>query len=642
MELNHLSIVMKKEFNNRFYLVLIFSTLFIFCSSLAFSQADRWQQEVKYEMDIDVDAKKNQYKGYQNLLYTNHSPDTLTKVFYHLYFNAFQPGSMMDVRSRSLPDPDKRITDKISSLQKDEVGYIKVKSLSINGTAVTFEEVGTILEVELSEPLLPGSKTVFEMTWDAQVPLQTRRSGRDNKEGIRFSMAQWYPKMCEYDYQGWHANPYIGREFYSVWGDFDVTIHIDKDYLIGATGLLENAMEIGYGYQPTDISQPKIKSDKTSWHFIAENVGDFVWAADPDYKHFYYRAYDGTIMHFVYQANDKTVENWSQLPKILNEALKFMNKRYGQYPYPVYSFIQGGDGGMEYPMATLITGERTLSSLVGVSVHEWMHSWYQCILGSNESLYAWMDEGFTSYATAEVMNHLKAEKLIPGTAVDNPMEKDYIGFSHFAKTDYEEPLSIHSDHFGSNYAYGVGAYTKGAIFLNQIEYILGEEVFSKALLRYYNTWKFKHPNPNDFIRVMEKESGLELDWYIEYFVNTTKTIDYGINSVKKINRKQVLISLEKFGKMPMPVDLLITKKDGSKHYYTIPLRIMRGAKTSEGENKVKYQVLEDWPWTNAEYSLTLDIKYKNIAKIEIDPEYGMIDVNIENNDWTRAKMQMKD
>jgi hypothetical protein len=316
----------------------------------------------------------------------------------------------------------------------------------------------------------------------------------------------------------------------------------------------------------------------------------------------------------------------------MDEALRFMNKRYGKYPYPVYSFIQAGDGGMEYPMATLITGERPIQSLVGVCIHEWMHSWYQCVLGTNESLYPWMDEGFTSFGTNEVMNHLRKKGLVPGDYSENPFEGTYRGFANFAQSGYEEPLSTHADHFGSNMAYGVGSYTKGSIFLNQLRYILGEETFSKALLRYYNTWKFKHPNINDFIRIMEKSSMLELDWYKEYFVNTTHTIDYGIQSVEKGKKKTTRITLVKEGVMPMPVDLEVQLKDGTILNYTIPLRIMRGAKTQENE-ELQYEVLKDWAWTNPSYELVLPVKLKKIEKISIDPSYRMMDINLDNNSY---------
>src|SRR5699024_7072828 len=212
---------------------------------------------------------------------TNHSPDTLDRVFYHLYLNAFQPGSMMDVRSRTIVDPDSRVGDRISKLGSDEIGYQKIQNLLQDGKNVKFTEEGTILIVDLDEPILPGESTQLEMNFEAQIPLQIRRTGRDNLEGIRYSMSQWYPKISEYDERGWHPTPYIGREFHSVWGDFDVKIEIDKDYVVAATGNLIKADEIGYGYIDEEVDHNG--KNTLTWHFTAENVLDFVWAADPDY-----------------------------------------------------------------------------------------------------------------------------------------------------------------------------------------------------------------------------------------------------------------------------------------------------------------------------------------------------------------------
>lgn len=222
------------------------------------AQPDRWQQKVKYVMDIDMNVTTNQFTGKQKLEYWNNSPDTLKRVFYHLYFNAFQPGSMMDTRSRRQgtiqigrgADWDGRVKDRIQKLQPDEIGYQKILSLKMNGRPQKYEVLETILEVTLDKPILPRTKVVFDMDFEAQVPLQIRRSGRDNPgTKVRYSMSQWYPKMCEYDYDGWHPTPYIGREFYGVWGDFDVNIKIDKNYILGGTGYLQNAAQIGYGYE---------------------------------------------------------------------------------------------------------------------------------------------------------------------------------------------------------------------------------------------------------------------------------------------------------------------------------------------------------------------------------------------------------
>jgi len=595
------------------------------------AQPDRWLQGAEYKMMIDFDVEKHQFKGQQTITYSNNSPDDLDRIFYHLYFNAFQPGSMMDVRSQTIRDPDPRVGGRISKLKPNEIGYQKIKSLKHNGKKVNFEVVGTILEVQLNEAIPAGGKAKLEMEFEGQVPLQIRRSGRDNKEGISYSMTQWYPKLCEYDYQGWHANPYIGREFHGVWGDFDVTIKIDKKYLVGASGVLQNAETIGYGYAKPGTTIKLQKGDKLSWHFLAENVHDFAWAADPDYTHTQLQAKDGPLMHFFFQKNERTEDNWGMLPKIMDEAFGIINKKFGKYPYPVYYFLQGGDGGMEYAMVTLITGERSLGSLVGVSVHELMHSWFQMVLATNESLYSWMDEGFTSYATAYVMNELKRSGALPSQGAQaNPFQQSYIGYNNLARSGSEEALTTHADHFQSNGAYGIGAYGKGAIFLNQLEYIIGKAAFDRGMLRYFDTWKFKHPNPNDFIRIMEKESGLELDWYKEYWVNTTHTIDYAIKDVSKESRKKIKVVLEKKGVMPMPIDLVVTMKDGKKVVYNIPLRIMRGDKGNDGMYD-DYKLQNDWPWTHPEYELELPYKWKNVKSVEIDPSGRMADLDKKNN-----------
>ena len=600
------------------------------------AQQDRWLQKVEYKMNIDFDAKSHQFTGTQNLVYYNNSPDQLNKVFYHLYFNAFQPGSMMDVRSSLLPDGDPRIASKIPNLKDSEIGYHKIKSLKQDGKDVKFEVVGTILEVNLNKPIKPNSKAVFDMEFESQVPIQIRRSGRDNAEGVDYSMSQWYPKLCEYDYQGWHANPYIGREFHGVWGDFDVTINMDSDYTVAATGYLQDPDEIGHGYESDGVKVKKTsKSDKLNWRFVAPNVHDFVWAADTEYTHTKKIAADGIMMHFFYIKTKENEEEWANLPDVMDLVFTYTNKKYGKYPYEKYSFIQGGDGGMEYPMATLITGNRNFGSLVGVSVHELLHSWYQMVLGTNESLYAWMDEGFTSYASADIMNYLKQESLLGKMKpVDNPHAGSTQGYVGFTKSGMEEPLSTHADHFISNTAYGVGAYVKGAVFLNQLSYIIGNQMFEKGLLKYYDTWKFKHPNPNDFVRVMEKESDIELDWYREYWVNTTNTIDYGVKSVTEGDKKTTIIELEKIGVMPMPIDVVVTYKKGEPEVFNIPLRIMRGEKSQEFDN-MKFTVIEDWPWTNPTYFFEIPVKMKNVEKVEIDPTIRLADVNRENNVWEK-------
>ncbi len=529
-----------------------------------------WQQQADYTMEIDMDVETYQFKGTQNIKYTNNSPDVLDKVFYHLYFNAFQPNSEMDARLQNIVDPDGRMAinkgtrenpqyeSRIAKLKDDEIGYIKVQSLKQNGSDLTYEVSGTVLEVKLDAPIQPGETVNFDMAFDGQVPVQIRRSGRNNKEGVALSMAQWYPKLAEYDDEGWHANAYIAREFHGVWGNFDVKITIDKDYTIGGTGYLQNPNEIGHGYTTTPV---KPKGKKLTWHFVAPNVHDFTWAADKDYNHDTLQVPDGPMLHFFYKntmAKEK-LENWKNLQPVTAQLMQYYSEHVGKYPYKQYSVIQGGDGGMEYGMCTLIVGEGSFNGLVGVTAHEMAHSWFQFILASNESKHEWMDEGFTSYIDDKAMNDINKTNKV------NPFSNAYRGYIYLANSGVEQPLTTHADRYAINRAYSISAYSKGEVFLAQLGYVIGEENLEKTIKKYFVDFSFKHPKPMDVIRTAEKISGLELDWYLMDFAQTTNTIDYAVKTVEGNT-----LTLERKGIMPMPIHLTVTYTQGSTQDFYNP------------------------------------------------------------------------
>lgn len=595
--------------------------------NFAVAQRPYWQHQVDYQIELDMDVSDYNFTGSQKITFTNNSKDTLSQVFYHLYFNAFQPGSMMDVRSRTIEDSDPRVADRIANLTPEEIGRLEPNRMKQDGKKLDFKVRETILQVPLKKPLLPGKSTVLEMDFEGQVPVQIRRSGRDNREGIALSMAQWYPKLCNHDDDGWHPNPYVGREYYGIWGDFDVKITIDKTFVLGGTGYLQNGNEVGFGYEDDGVSVDYSGKEKLTWHFVAPNVHDFVWAADPGYAHYSIDTENGPTIHFLFKGQDSTmVNNWFKLADYAEKTFEYASERYGKYPYDQYSIIQAGDGGMEYPMATLITGRRSFGSLVGVTVHEVMHSWYQMVLATHELLYPWMDEGFTTYTSAYVMAHLFPE------GDDDALEKlqrSYSSYFSIAGTEDEDPLTTHGDHYRTNRGYGIASYSKGLVYLHQLSYVVGQEVLDKSLLRYFHEWKFKHPKPNDFLRIVEKESGLVLDWYHEYFVNSTATVDYGIHSVQSEGDVTEVV-MERVGRMPMPVELTITRRNGDSEIHYIPLTMMHGRKSWEGTDE---EVIDqpEWPWTNPTYVLNLDIPIHEIESIEIDPSKRMADVNRENN-----------
>ena len=624
----------------------IASLLTLFVMSVLFSnaQADRWQQRINYNIKASLDVNTNIIKGTEEIVYDNNSTDTLTKVYFHLYWNAFQPNSVMDIRSRELgkntmtnrrgdvvKDWDARVTDRIEKLSPTEIGYQRVSTITINGKAQNLIEHETILEVQLTQPILPKSSVKMSVAFEAQVPKQIRRSGRDNAEGVRYSMSQWYPKMVEYDYQGWNTNPYIAREFYGVWGNYDVTLQLDQNYMVAATGVLQN---------PTATANAQ---GVKSWNFKGSNIHDFVWAADDHFKHLSKEVRKGLTLHVYYKEKDARADSaWGNVLWAAEKMLPYMEKKFGAYPYPQYSFIQGGDGGMEYAMATLLKGPG-----LGTVFHEWMHSWYQHILGTNESLFPWMDEGFTSYAEEAVSYEYnqtfatsspfisareKAQILVGNERAKTQLPAvqygNYMGYLGLAKSGLEEPMSTHSDHFNTNYAYSSAAYSKGGTFLGFLGYIIGDSVRDKVLINYYNTWKFKHPNANDFIRVAEKTSGIQLEWFKEYWVNSTKTVDFGLNDIQA-TATGAIISLQRIGKMPAPLEVLITYKDGSSELHYIPLDLMLANKVAEGnDNRI---VHPECKWVQPTYTFETTKPLSALKSIEIDPSYRLPDVNRSNN-----------
>lgn len=599
--------------------VFLFPFLLIFCFSFATAQNGYWQQHVDYTMSIDVDVEAFAYSGEQSLIYTNNSPDTLQRVFYHLYYNAFKPGSGLEAASRSAYSDKRNMSRNLLSLDKDDWGDVKILSLKQDGVLVAHTAKETILEVALASPLLPGKSTTLDMSFFVKVPAVVRRAGKNNSDGVAFSMAQWYPKLCEYDDQGWHANPYLGREFYGVWGDFDVTINIDKDYTVAASGYLQSPEKIGHGYAGLDPEV--VHGEKISWRFIAPDVHDFSWAADPEYIHDVVPIKDGPVMHFFYKNQAPYLKSWKEFQPYAVEFLTFFSDNIGKYPYKQYSVIMAGDGGMEYAMCTFITGSgySDYRRLLGVTSHEIAHTWFQFLLATNESKHAWMDEGFTSYIDDAALNEaLGLNNVVPNKSA-------YEAYFGWVATGLEEPLTTHADRYKFRRGYGASSYSKGSVFLSQLGYIIGEKNLYKTLRLYFNEWSFKHPRPYDFIRCAERVSGLELDWYLMDWAQTTKQLDYQVNSIVGEGEKTRIV-LKREKQMPMPIDIEVVLNDGTSVVYNIPLTMMRGHRPLAGA-----RLLESWSWAQPYYIFEVDFAKESIVEVIIDPLNFTADINKKNN-----------
>jgi len=595
------------------YKFLFFALVF----TLSINGQNSWQQNANYKIYIDIDVNKNTFKGSQEVLYTNNSPDTLNKVFFHLYFNAFRPESDMSERLNNGDDNNRRFDINIKDLEPHEYGQLKVNNLKQDGLNIDSFVSDTILEVTLTNPILPGESSLFTMNFNGQIPITIRRAGRDSPMGVKYSMAQWYPKISEYDYEGWNTAPYTGREFHGVWGDFDVTIKIDKDFIVAASGYIQET-------DPNNNKLGYLSGKKRVWNFKAPKVHDFTWAADSEYIHDIYPGPNGVKLNFYYKNDPKIIANWKTLQPVTAELMDFFNNYIGEYPYKQYSVVQGGDGGMEYSMLTLLNYGEELIPLISVTSHELAHAWFQGVLATNEMNHAWMDEGSASYFGELAESHVFNIDFHPIFT-----ERPYQDYISLATSGQEMPLATNANRFKFNRAYEDAAYDKGFVFLSQLNYIIGEKAFEKTIKNYFDKYKFTHPLPNDLRRVAEQSSGILLNWYLTDWTQTTNQIDYAIKNVESRKKKSV-ITLERIGLMPMPLEILVKYKDGNEEFYYIPISLMRGEK-SKPEYVDKWIQLEDWSWAYKKYEFEIKSKMESIKSIDINPTGLLADVDTSNN-----------
>ncbi|MBV6441397.1 MAG: M1 family peptidase [Haliscomenobacteraceae bacterium CHB4] len=601
-------------------LVLILSAAF---SPLSFVFAQTpsgyWQQRVEYQLDVRLDDQTHAVQGREKLKYFNNSPDTLRRVFFHLYWNAFQPNSAYANRIKRMPEDTP--LKKVLELSPAETGKMEIFSVQQNGGAATFRVNETIMEVELNRPLMPNDYATFDIAWQGQVPLTVERGGRDNSAGVAYSFTQWYPKMCVYDRFGWHAMPHTGYEFYGDFGAFKVNITLPKKYAVAATGVLKNANTIGFGYEDEGVTPPPNYGLVNVWKFEADNVHDFAWAADPEYMHEKVKVRDGLMLHFIYQPSDEVTAAFKAIQQFAVENLPYIEANFGKYLYPQFTFAQGGERGMEYPMLTLINIERNDRYVIPIAAHEWMHSWYYGMMGNNENEEYWLDEGLTSYAASDVQDRGK-----PDTA---------FRFSRFAMSrtvqnagQVKDPVATPANYFSKYDDYRFNAYPKGEAFFWQLRYIVGDEAFKRGMLRYHADWHFKHPTGDDFIRTMERASAMELDWFYAGWIKTLRHTDYAVENAIPDGTSASKIILKNNGGLPMPVEVLVTFNDGSPEWHYIPLDLQYGTKHFAQGGVV---VHEPWSFSVDTYEIRLEKPVTSIRSITIDPDGWTADMKRENN-----------
>ncbi|MEX2608361.1 MAG: M1 family metallopeptidase [Gemmatimonadota bacterium] len=588
-----------------------------------------WQQEVAYRIEAELDPASARVNGSQTITYRNNSPDTLTSLVLHLYQNAYRQGAQ---RVRQVP-----ITGGMR-VERVEVAGLPVRAAT-GGTPIgaSYTVDGTLMTLRLPRPLLPGAATSLELDWHFTVPPPgAPRTGHHANEA--FVVAQWYPQVAVYDdVRGWDARPYwTNGEFYLEYGDFDVAITVPQGWIVGATGQLVNAEEVLPEQARTrlaraatsdgvvrvitaeDLAAGRTTAEEPggslTWRFQATDVRDFAFASSNRYLWDAGRITgagpDGrpVLAHALYRPEHA---NWIQAIRYMRHATRYAAAAIHPYIYPQITAAEGPVGGMEYPMLVFITGARSPESLYGVLAHEIAHEWLPMMVGTNESRYAWMDEGFASWLEDRAF-----ADFFPGSEPALATQDSYL---RIANSDDEKPSMTEGDLFGLGHTmapYGIATYSKPGSLLRALGGLLGPETVDAALRTFTERWLLKHPQPWDFFNTVEDVADQELDWFWTPWYFTTAWLDQAIVDVGfGIESASARVVVEDQGTAPMPVHLLVTYADGVTERHTLPV--------------------EPWLEGATQQVLTFPTRGR-VERVEIDPELWFPDTDRTDNVWMRG------
>lgn len=502
-----------------------------------------WQQQVNYKIFSRLDVNNHTLKISEILVYYNRSPLPLDTLYFHLYPNAYKDNSTMFARESKRMGSYKFLRAKAS-----ERGWVDIISVTgKSGSSLQFQVDETIMMIVLEKPLESGDSTAVQIEALLKIPKFFSRLGY---KGNHYEIVQWYPKPCVFDENGWHRQGYhaIG-EFYGEFGNFDVTIELPEEYIVAATGIMVDS---------------NFDSKRKTVRFVAENVHDFAWVCDPDFE-VTTKKIDSILIEIYY--TKKYRKKWQNAGDYAVDAVQRYNDWFGKYPYKKLCVVQGYcDGGMEYPNLVIIgaSEDNFTRQFECTIIHEIAHQWFYGILGSNEMDEAWLDEGFTSYA--------EARYFVGKYGIDNTFLKSSflpkIRHNYFDRINYyialtnqlEMPVRTKASSFVDvPFAYQVAAYSKPALFLRYLEGYLGASTFDRILKEYFERFKFRHPQSQDFVELCEEVSGLNLNRFFEDFLHTTKYCDWHI---KNINKN--LLIIENKGEFLLPVDILVETDNGGQ------------------------------------------------------------------------------
>ena len=545
--------------------------------------ADYWQQDVHYLIKARLDDERDVANGELTLYYHNNSPDTLRHVFFHLYQEAYNAGSYADLMENGTKDRGGR--DSV------EAGT-DIHQLMANGAEVRTEKDNTVLKVWLNEPLPPGERVTFRITftthWSTRVDRRMKLFkawGSKHYDGVH-----WYPRMAVYDRKfGWDTQQHLGNELYGDFGAFDVELDMPHHYVVEATGWLQNPEEVmppdlrkrldisnfkdkPWNEQPSIIIAPEAGKRKV-WRYHAENVHDFAFTADPTYR---IGEAEWNGVRCVAVVQEPHASGWQNAADYCAKVIEAHSTSFGMYAYPKMVVADARDG-MEYPMLTLDGGRDP--DYRGLFVHEIGHNWYYGMVGNNETYRAFLDEGFTQFLTSWGLEQIDGDTLVsdpPRSAYQARYTKPelvresevYNGYQYDAVRDRLPPLNTHSDEFGYWQARGYGgyghAYSKTATMLYNLQYVVGDSLFLSAMQHYFDQWRMCHPYPEDMRQSFIDHTRMDLNWFFDQWLETGKRIDYAVKGIKNRYRKGGQeIRLRRNGDLHMPIDLRVIARDGS-------------------------------------------------------------------------------
>ncbi|NNF37966.1 MAG: M1 family metallopeptidase [Gemmatimonadetes bacterium] len=532
--------------------------------------AGYWQNRADYVIEATLDPVAGRVTGRETITYLNNAPDSLDRLVLHLDQNVFAPSAR---RNRRAP----------------VTGGMDLGTVLLNGAEVEAHPVGrgyqealTLLELLLPEPLEPGATASLELSWSFTVPpAPTFRTG--NLDFDVFAVAQWYPRMAVYDdVYGWDETPYLGDgEFYLEYGDFDVALTLPSGWLVGATGVLQNESEVlgdavldglararSHAGETVQVVTPELQGpgaatrapegSPVTWRFTAENVRDFAFSTSANYLWDVRVSAAGVENYAFYRP--QVAETWAEAARYVDVTIATLSEWILPYPWSRATTTEGPVGGMEYPMMVFISGGRSPRSLAGVTIHEMAHQWFPMIVGSMEAKHAFMDEGFVSYFDEEVAARLWGD--------EEPRWGENQGYLRVAGTEAEVPILRHTDLVSPYGARGLAAYTKPAVMLGALREVVGRDAFAAAFQDYASEWAFRHPQPWDFFRTVERHAGRDLDWFWGPAFASTATLDVGVLAVEHQGGSSVVV-LERSGGLILPTPVRITRSDGSIEEHSV-------------------------------------------------------------------------